>query len=670
MIKQILSFGLLIVFVAACQATPVPPSTGVVPTPAVIATVTDVPLTAAPASTLAVDTGPLYLDSSQPLEARVEDLLARMTLAEKIGQMTQVENYSITPEQVTEYFIGSVLSGGGSYKNNTPEEWRGMVEGYEQAALKTRLGIPLVFGVDAMHGHAHIAGATFFPQNIGLGATGDADVVERIGRATAEQVAATAIQWNFAPVVAVPQDIRWGRTYEGYGENTELVTKLGTAYVKGLQNIEGKTDLTNPETVLATPKHFVADGGTAFASSKTINQGQYLLDQGDAVMDETALRELFLPPYQAAIDAGAETVMASFSSWNGVKMHANKQLLTDVLKVELGFDGYVISDWQGLDQISPDYNKAVVTGINAGVDMTMVPYDFRKYITTLTQAVEKGEVSQERIDDAVRRILTVKFKKGLFEQPIPQTNAVDILDNAEHRALAREAVQKSLVLLKNDEQTLPLNKATRVIFVSGEGANRTGYQNGGWTIEWQGVAGDVGGTSILKALRSAVSPETRVEYNSSGNFSSVKDAQGNEIQPDVSVVVLAEKPYAEGVGDRAKLEIDNTDLLRLKRAQDAGGKVVVILLSGRPLVITQALPYADAVVAAWLPGTEGEGVTDVLFGDVPFTGKTPYSWPRSSAQLPFDFSNLPTSGCDAPLFPYGFGLTAGQEGPEIEECRE
>lgn len=660
---QYLMALLAVALFVACQAQSLPPPSQVVPT--------DVPAVTVPAATVSPTAdAPIYLDASQPIEARVDDLLGRMTLAEKVGQMTQVENYSLLPDQVTKYFIGSVLTGGGGYKNNTPEEWRGMVESYEQAALKTRLGIPLVFGVDAMHGHGHIAGATFFPQNIGLGATRDADLVEKIGRATAEQVAATNIQWNFAPVLAVPQDIRWGRTYEGYGENTELVTELGTAYIRGLQNIDGKIDLTNPQTVLATPKHYIADGGTAFGSSKTINQQQYLLDQGDAVMDEQTLRDLFLPPYKAAIDEGAETVMASFSSWNGVKMHANKYLLTDVLKGELGFDGFVISDWQALDQISSNYYEAVVTGINAGVDMTMVPYNYQQYISTLIQAVEKDDVPQSRIDDAVRRILTVKFKKGLFEHAIPETDINVILDNAEHQALAREAVQKSLVLLKNDAQTLPLKKDAPVIFVAGDAANKTGFQNGGWTLEWQGVTGDAGGTSILEAIRSAVSPETRVEYRATGNFSNAVDAQGNALKPDVTVVVLAERPYAEGVGDRSKLEIENTDLLRLRNARELGGQVVVVLLSGRPLVITKALPYADAFVAAWLPGSEGAGVSDVLFGDVPFTGKTPYTWPRSSDQLPFDFANLPTEGCDAPLFPYGFGMTTDGASPEIPECTE
>lgn len=659
---------IILILLAACQPTPALVPTAMpaaTPPAATVSAPTTVPTVGATAT---ATTSTLYKDASLPIEKRVEDLLAGMTLAEKIGQMTQAENNSIVQNDVTKYALGSVLSGGGGYSDNSPEAWRKMVESYEQAALKTRLGIPLVFGIDAVHGHAHIAGAVYFPHNVGLGATHDAALVERIGRATAEQVSATAIQWNFAPVLAVVQDIRWGRTYEGYSENTDLVTELGTAYVKGLQDIDGKPALTSPQTVLATPKHFLGDGGTKFGTSKTVNQVPYLIDQGDTQMDEAQLRALFLTPYKAAVDAGAESVMVSYSSWNGLKMHAQKKLLTDVLKGELGFKGFVISDWQGIDQISPDYDQAVVTGINAGVDMVMVPYDYRKFIDTLTQAVGKGDVPQARIDDAVRRILTVKFNKGLFEQPIPKTDAASILKNEAHRALAREAVQKSLVLLQNKNQTLPLKKGVATIFVAGVGAGTTGYQNGGWTLEWQGTEGNAGGTSILNAIKSAVSPSTTVEYNSGGKLDAFKDTQGNPVKADVAIVVLAEPPYAEGMGDRATLDLSESDLAMITRAKAASERVVVLLLSGRPLVITDALPLSDAFVAAWLPGSEGEGVTDVLFGDAPFSGKTPYTWPRSAAQLPFDFAHMKTESCDAPLFPYGFGLTTGDSSPQVLDC--
>lgn len=623
----------------------------------------------------AVDAKAIYQDASQTVEKRVEDLLARMTPAEKIGQMTQVENNSITPAQVTQYAIGSVLSGGGPYRDNSPQAWRALAESYEQAALKTRLGIPLLFGIDAIHGHTHVEGATYFPQNIGLGATRDAKLVQEIGRATAEQVSATAMHWNFAPVVAVPQDIRWGRTYEGFSENTELTTQLSSAYVRGLQMIGGKTDLADLQSVLATPKHFLGDGGTKFGTSKQYIEQRYLLDQGDAQMDEASLRELFLPPYKGALDAGAETVMVSFSSWNGVKMHAQKKLLTDVLKGELGFKGFVVSDWGGMDQISPDYYQAVVTAINAGVDMNMVPYEYQKFISALTQAVNNGDVPQARIDDAVRRILAVKLKKGLFEQPIPSLHATGILDNAQHKALARKAVQESLVLLQNEslnspgqESTLPLKKDVATIFVAGEAVDKTGFQNGGWTLDWQGV-NDAGGTALLSAIKKSVSPNTRVEYERYGRFETIKGAQGNALKADVAIVVLAERPYAEGVGDRASLRLDPTQIEMLARAKNFSQRVVVILYSGRPLVITDALPLSDAFVAAWLPGSEAEGITDVLFGDVEFSGKLPYTWLRSDSQLPFDFKNLKTEGCDAPLFPYGFGLTTKELSPHLLECQ-
>jgi beta-glucosidase len=678
-------FIIIIVVLMGCQsAAPLPLPTNAAPTPVVVTepaateipatqvvptkvAPTEVPPTASPPT--ATPDVLLYKDASQPVEARVKDLLGRMTLDEKIGQMTQIEFYSITPAQVTQNAIGSVLSGGGSYQDDSPQAWRGLVESYEQAALKTRLGIPLLFGLDAVHGDGHVKGAVYYPQNVGMGATHDVALAEKVGRATAEDVAAMGVQWDFSPVVAVPQDIRWGRTYEGYSENTDLVTQLSTAYVKGLQQINGKTDLANPQTVLATPKHFIGDGGTKFGTSKTVDQVQYLIDQGDTQMDEAKLRALFLPPYKSAVDAGAEVVMASFSSWNGVKMHAQKKLLTDVLKGELGFKGFIISDWQAIDQINPDYYQSVVSAINAGIDMTMVPYDKDKYMTTLKQAVDKGDVPMSRIDDAVSRILTVKFNKGLFEQPIPKTDPASILNNTAHKALARQAVQESLVLLDNKNQTLPLKKDVSTIFVAGEGADATGYQNGGWTLEWQGVPGDAGGTSILQAVKKAVSPKTRVEFNKFGNFTSLKDAQGNQLKADVSILVIAEAPYAEGRGDRSKLDLDSGDILRLDNLREVSNKIVVILLSGRPMVITQALPLTDAFVAAWLPGSEGEGITDVLFGDVPFTGKTPYTWPRNDAQLPFDFGNMKTDGCDAPLFPYGFGLTTGDPSPKLLDCK-
>jgi beta-glucosidase len=593
---------------------------------------------------------PAYLDAFLTAEERARDLLARMSLEEKIGQMTQVEKGSILPLDVTRYYIGSILSGGGGYPigDNSPEGWSKMVDGYQSAALETPLHIPLIYGVDAVHGHNNLKGATIFPHNIGLGAANDPDLVERIARATAEEMRATGIPWNFAPVLAVARDIRWGRTYEAYGENTELVTRLGTAYQNGLQAGGGNEALF----VLATPKHFIGDGGTIWGTSKTEN---YKLDQGDTQMDEANLRTLFLPPYQATVEAGAQSVMISYSSWNDIKLHGHKYLITGVLKGELGFEGFVVSDWAGIDQVDGDYYTAVVTAINAGIDMNMVPQGYQRYLTVMKQAAENGDIPMERIDDAVLRILTVKFKLGLFEQPFSDPAYHDTIGSDAHRELAREAVAKSLVLLKNDNAVLPLSKETTLIYVAGMLANDIGAQCGGWTIEWQGKSGNITpGTTILDAIEFTANGE--VHFNRFGNFDESRKA-------DAAIVVVGEKPYAEGRGDNANPSLSENDIELIKRVREQSENVIVVLISGRPLIITEVLPYADAFVAAWLPGTEGMGVADVLFGDRPFTGKLPFSWPRSAEQLPFDFANLPTEGCDAPLFPYGFGVDPASSEP-------
>ena len=625
----------------------------------------------ATATPVSEETEPLYKDSNQPTSARVEDLLARMTLAEKIGQMTQIEKNSINFTQVAALYIGSVLSGGGgSPAQNNAEDWAKMVDRYQSSALATRLGIPLIYGVDAVHGHGNLQGATIFPQNIGLGAADDPDLMFRIGQATAEEMWATGIPWNFGPVVAVPQDIRWGRTYEGYSESTDLVTRLAVPYLEGLQNTASET----PGNIfaLATAKHYLGDGGTTWGTSTTSSMGvQYQLDQGDMQMDETQVRALFLPPYQAAVDAGVGSVMASFSSWNGVKMHAQKYWLTDVLKNELGFEGFVVSDWGGIDQISPNYYEAVVTAINAGVDMNMVPYNAPTFISTLTKAVENGDVSMERIDDAVRRILIAKFELGLFEQPFSRPEFLDTVGSEAHREIAREAVRKSLVLLKNENEALPIDKKTPLIFVAGAGADDIGLQSGGWTIEWQGKPGNITpGTTILGGIQAAVNPETQVIYEQSGLFNEALDEDGNLLIADVGIVVLAEKPYAEGVGDREDLSLSAAQIGLLNQMQERCKTLVLILLSGRPLVMTEVYPLVDGLIAAWLPGSEGNGVSDVLFGDYPFVGKTPYTWPRDNTQLPINLNNLgDKTGCEAPLFPFGYGLgEAGSQPIEWIEC--
>jgi beta-glucosidase len=594
-----------------------------------------------------------------------------MTLDEKIGQMTQVEKNSIAPGDITKYYIGSLLSGGGgSPGENTPQAWYAMVQGFQKEALKTRLQIPMIYGVDAVHGHGNLRNATIFPHNIGLGAANDPDLMEKIGRATAEEMLATGIPWDFAPVVAVVQDVRWGRTYEGYGEKTELVTSLSTAYIKGLQNLIEQDNPSPGQSIftLGTPKHFVGDGATIWGSSRTED---YELDQGNMQMPEEIVRKLFLPPYQSAVDAGGLSVMASFSSWKGMKMHAQQYLLTKVLKDELGFKGFVVSDWQGMDQIDPsDYYGSIVTSVNAGVDMSMVPSDYVKFIQTMKDAVNNGDIPESRVDEAVRRILRVKLALGLFEHPMPDTKYQGTVRSRAHLELARQAVRESLVLLKNEGDTLPLSKDIPVIFVAGEGANDIGLQSGGWTLEWQGKVGnDNDGTTILSGIKATVASGTRVEFSREGDFNEFKDASGNPLIADTGIVVLAEKPYAEGVGDLKDISLQDQEIKLIEAVRKQSKTVVVILVSGRPRVITDQFPLAEAWVAAWLPGTEGGGVADVLFGDYPFTGKLSYSWPRSNEQLPINVNNSANkTGCDAPLFPFGYGLTYGESSPEVLEC--
>lgn len=614
---SVLVLVLLPILIAACGRTPVgsPPPTATVVT---------------------------YRDPSAPIAERVNDLLQRMTLAEKIGQMTLIEKNSLTPDLVRDLAIGGVLSGGGGYPQaeNSPAAWAAMVNEFQQAALNTRLGIPLIYGADGVHGHNNLYGAVIFPHNIGLGAANNPQLMEQIGRATALEMAATGVFWNYAPAVMVPQDVRWGRTYEGFAERPDHVAALASAFLRGLQ----APDIAAPNRVIGTPKHFLGDGGTAWGSSTTEN---YQLDQGETFGDEAFLRTVHLPPYQALIAAGAQTIMASYSSWNGQKMHASSYWLTDVLKRELGFAGFVVSDWAAIDQISPDYDQAVITAINAGIDMNMVPYDAQRFIASLTRAVERGAVSEERIDDAVRRILTVKFAMGLFEQPFAHTALSDQIGSAQHRQLARTAVAQSLVLLKNDANLLPLPKDIGHLYIGGQAAHDLGIQAGGWTIEWQGRTGPIiPGTTILEGIQAAVSPQTVVEYNQHGRFTGDPGAADA-----VCIAVVGELPYAEGRGDSASLSLPPAENRVLRRMEEACVRLVVVLVAGRPLLVTDDLPKWDALVMAWLPGSEGAGVADVLFGDQPFRGRLPVTWPRSLDQLPVG------SGDGQPLFPYGFGLT-------------
>jgi beta-glucosidase len=613
----------------------------------------------------------LYKDPLQPVEVRVEDLLSRMTLEEKIGQMTQVESNSISPyylfnpSTVVKYAIGSVLSGGNSSGFHTLAEWTRLAKDFELEGVKTRLGIPLIYGVDSVHGFGHVNGATIFPQNIGLGATHDPELVRQIGQVTAEEMRAAGIPWNFAPCVAVPQDIRWGRTYEGFSEDTALVSELTSAYIQGFQTVPAGSNSSEGQSLyaLATPKHYIGDGGTTWGTLPYMYH-QYYLDEGDTRVDEATLRRLFLPPYQAAVKSGAMSVMASFSSWNGVKMHAQRYLLTDVLKGELGFQGFVVSDWDGIKQVDPDYYTAVVTAINAGIDMNMVPYYYQKFIGTMKQAVTNGDISQRRIDDAVRRILRAKFMLGLFENPYGDPDLAAAVGSEAHRALARQAVRKSLVLLKNDNNALPIDKNVPTILVGG--INSTGIQAGGWTTEWQGEQRNtLAGTTILDGIQELAGPNTQVLYDSWAQFGSFSG------KAPLGIAIVGEMPYAEGLGDRADLTLYKLDQMVINALRPKVEKLIVVILSGRPLVITDHYQQADAWVAAWLPGSEGAGVADVLFGDYPFTGKLPYTWPRSNDQLPLNIHNSANlSGCAAPLFPFGYGLgSAGSQPIEWVDCK-
>jgi beta-glucosidase len=580
---------------------------------------------------------------------RVAALLGRMTLAEKIGQMTQPEKNSVRTEDIAGMALGSILSGGGGNPEpNTPAAWADMVNGFQAEALKSRLAIPLIYGVDAVHGHNNVKGATIFPHNIGLGASGDPDLARRVARATALETAATGVRWDFAPVVAVLGDIRWGRAYEVFGDDTAAVTAFGVAQVLGYQDAGDGRGLASPYAVLATPKHFLGDGATSWGTSKMEMLGmKFHIDQGDMRVDEVTLRERYLPPYRAAVEAGALSIMVSFSSWNGKKVHGHRYLLTDVLKGELGFRGFLVSDWQAIDQLDPDFYRAVVKSINAGLDMIMVPYDYPRFIGALTAAVEAGDVPIARIDDAVARILTVKFEMGLFERPYSDPADLALVGAAEHRALGREAARRSLVLLQNENNALPIDEEALLVFVAGEAANDIGLQSGGWTIKWQGEAGAITeGTTLLEGIRAAAGPETRVLYDCGGAFDQAVNGVGTPLTADVGIVVLHEPPYAEGLGDRADLSLPAEDIALIERARARCEKVVVVQVTGRPLIITGALPLVDAWVVAWLPGTEGDGIADALFGHHPFTGRLPLDWPKSMNDVPEG----------EVLFPRGYGL--------------
>jgi len=578
-----------------------------------------------------------YNDPSLSVDEKVSYLIEIMTLEEKIGQMLQPDRTGASPSDVKKYFIGSVFSGGGNAPSpNTMENWLKMCEDYQKAAMSTRLGIPIIYGVDAVHGHNTLPDAVIFPHNIGLGATGNPELVAEIGRITAAEMIATGVNWNFAPCVAAVRDQRWGRSYESFSENPELVSKLSVPYIKAMQD-EYK--------IITTAKHYLADGGTKWGTG----EGDHLIDQGDAQISEEELRKIHLPMYEEAVKAGVKTVMVSFSSWNGVKMHENQYLIQDVLKGELGFEGFVVSDYEAVHQLSGKnlYNQ-LVASVNAGVDMFMEPLHWRDCISNIKKAVKNGDITEERINDAVSRILKVKFEMDLFNNPVGNRElAADTLGSDENREIAKQAVRESLVLLKNERNVLPLKKKAK-IFVSGPAADNVGIQCGGWTKTWQGGLDSssrwVKGSTILDGFKKIA------EENGGTIYTDPDDIN----KADVAVIVIGEKPYAEFEGDEEKLDLYSGMALEgnkeaLELAKKARIPVVVILVSGRARIVTEEIKNWDAFVAAWLPGSEGDAVAEVLYGDYEFKGKLPVTWPSSEENL--------KPGDKSCLFPFGYGFT-------------
>ncbi|MEU1535808.1 glycoside hydrolase family 3 protein [Streptomyces fagopyri] len=597
-----------------------------------------------------------YLDPKLPVKKRVADLLSRMSLEEKAGQMTQAERGAVgAGGDIASYDLGSLLSGGGSTPTpNTPAAWAKMIDGYQLRTQATRYQIPLIYGVDAVHGHNNLTGATIMPHNIGIGATRDPGLAEKAGAVTAAEVRATGIPWDFAPCLCVTRDERWGRSYESFGEDPALVKSMETV-IQGLQGARDGSDLKDDDKVLATAKHFVGDGGTEYGSSTT---GSYTIDQGVTKVTRQQLEAVHLAPYQTAVDRGIGTVMPSYSSLDilgdgqgPVKMHARADMINGVLKGRMGFDGFVISDWNAIDQLPGDYASHVRTSVNAGVDMMMVPYSYKDFRTTLVDEANAGRVSAKRIDDAVSRILTQKFRLGLFEKPYADTSGAAKIGSTAHRSVARQAAAESQVLLKNSAGVLPLKKSQKV-YVAGSNADDLGNQTGGWTITWQGSSGKItDGTTILEGMKRA-----------GGDVTYSKDASAPTSGYDVGVVVVGETPYAEGVGDVGNgndLELTAADKAAVDKVC-AAMKCAVLIVSGRPQLIGDRLGDIDALVASWLPGTEGDGVADVLYGKRAFTGQLPVTWPKSQTQLPI---NVGDTAYD-PQFPYGWGLTTLTKVPE------
>ncbi len=588
-----------------------------------------------------VDAGAARSFPTQACLDKASALLAMMTSDEKAAQLQQIERANVSASDITTYGVGSVYSQGGSAPaSNTPTGWADMVDGFRTASFSSRLKIPIIYGLDVVHGVGPVKGATVFPHNIGLGATRDPALVEQVATAIAEEAAGVGADFPFGPVVAVARDERWGRTYESFGEAPELPSAMGVAYTNGFQKRGG------PFTVLANAKHYLGDGGTLSGVNAANTSG-----------DETALRALHLTPYEAVVGAGVGSIMASYSSWQGTRMHMNTMMITDVLKGQLGFAGFVGSDYNGCTTNGVNLGSC----LNAGVDMIMTSGPSASSFLSMVRSLVPNTVPQSRIDDAARRILVVKCEMGLLDgtQRLVDRTVTAQVGSPAHRAVARQAVAASVVVLKNDGGVLPLSKNVPAVALGGKTADNIGNQCGGWTVTWQGMSGNVttGGTTIRAALETVLT-SSHVNYALDGS------ATGNG--STVGIAVIGETPYSEGCGDipspqggsscanrPTTLEVDSADVAVVQKMKNAGLQTVVVLVTGRPLMLDQILPIADAIVVAWLPGTEGAGVTDVLFGDVHPTGKLPRTWPSSMSQIPINMGDANYN----PLYPYAYGLT-------------
>ena len=659
-LKSGVSAGLLLAAMATSGCVAIihsKPESAPLTTPAVAET-TPAAVTVNPVWPETKDAGLIDAD----VEAKIDALMADMTLEEKVGQTIQGDISAVKPEDLKTYPLGSILAGGnsspGGNERATPQAWLDLADAYWRASLEypSKSRIPLLFGIDAVHGHSNLVGAIIFPHNVGLGATRDPELMKKIAEVTAYEMSLAGVDWTFAPTVAVSRDKRWGRAYESYSENPADVAAFAGKVVEGLQGVDGGDNGLKPGHIMASAKHFLGDGGTLNGK-----------DQGDAVISEEELAHIHNAGYPPSIEAGALSVMASFSSWNGEKVTGNKYLLTDVLKKRMGFNGFVVSDWNAQGQVPGCTTTSCPQAFNAGIDMFMAPDSWKGiYENTLAQ-VKSGEISQERLDDAVRRILRAKIKGGLFTLGAPKDRAIaghwENLGKPEHRAIARQAVRESLVLLKNNGSLLPVKGAANVL-VAGDGADNIGKQSGGWTITWQGTGNAnsdfPNGQSIFGGIAEAVKA-------SGGKATLSVDGSYKGKRPDVAIVVIGEDPYAEFQGDRPNLDYqtgERSDLALIKKLKKAGIPVVTVFLSGRPMWVNPEINASDAFVAAFLPGSEGGGVADVLIGDKAgkarndFHGKLSFSWPKFANQQPL---NVGTAGYD-PLFAYGYGLTYADKG--------